>query len=110
MDFKNYLKNIKYPKNKTTWDVAGTLNNGFYKFDTRPITNNIKETDFNTKADKIVFDVNDKYIIVDTEEIIKYLKQNKLKDVSLQDLLTKLDWNIILNKKSNDSKSRKNTR
>jgi len=101
-EFKTYLKNIEYPKNKTSWDIAGNLNNGFYKFDTRPITNNVKISRFDTKADKIVFDVDDKYIVVDTEELITYLKKHNIEDVNLQDLIFNLDWNIVLLKKENN--------
>ena len=88
-EFKTYLKNIEYPKNKTSWDIA----------------NNVKISRFDTKADKIVFDVDDKYIVVDTEELITYLKKHNIEDVNLQDLIFDLDWNIVLLKKeNNDSK------
>jgi hypothetical protein len=40
----------------------------------------------------------DQFIVVDTEELHQYLKENKLKEVHLQDLLSKLEWNIILPK------------
>ena len=83
-EFKTYLKNIEYPKNKTSWDIAGNLNNGFYKFDTRPITNNVKISRF------------------DTEELITYLKKHNIEDVNLQDLIFELDWNIVLLKKENN--------
>ena len=100
--FKHYLKNIKYPTKKDSWDIAGNLNNGFYKFDTRPITNNVKISRFDTEADKIVFDVDNKYILVDTEELITYLKKHNIEDVNLQDLIFELDWNIVLLKKENN--------
>ena len=38
------------------------------------------------------------YIVVDVEELHKYIKNNQLKDIHLQDLLSKLEWNIILPK------------
>jgi len=38
----------------------------------------------------------DQYIIVDIEELHQYLKDNKMKKVVLEDLIFKLDWNIIL--------------
>ena len=37
-------------------------------------------------------------IVVDVEELHKYIKNNQLKDIHLQDLLSKLEWNIILPK------------
>ena len=53
---------------------------------------------FKTKADKIVYDINNQYIIVDVEELHNYLKENSLKVVKIEDLISKLDWNIILPK------------
>jgi len=97
MNFEKYLKNIEYPKQKSSWNIAGTLQNGFYKFDTRPIQDNSKVCSFNTKADKIVFYIDNKYIVVDTKELITYLKKNKIKDVHLQNVLLNLEWNIIIN-------------
>jgi len=46
----------------------------------------------------MVFDMKDQFIVVDTEELHQYLKENKLKEVHLQDLLSKLEWNIVLPK------------
>jgi hypothetical protein len=100
--FYNKLKNKKLAnqnqKKKELWDVEGVLHNQSFKFDLRPIKNNLKIGSFKTKADKMVFDMKDQYIIVDIEELHQYLKENKLKDVHLQDLISRLDWNIILPK------------
>ena len=52
-----------------------------------------------TKADKMVFDMKDKWIIVDIEELHTYIKEHKLKIIQLEELISKLDWNIILPKK-----------
>jgi oligoribonuclease NrnB/cAMP/cGMP phosphodiesterase (DHH superfamily) len=97
-----HLKNIKkattIQRKKELWDVEGILHNQKFKFDLRPIKNNCKVGSFKTKADKMVFNFKDQYIIVDVEELHKYLKENNLKDVNLQDLLSKLEWNIILPK------------
>ena len=46
----------------------------------------------------MVFDIKDQWIIVDLEELHKYLKQNNLKKVYLNELISNLDWNIILPK------------
>jgi hypothetical protein len=103
--FENKLENIEYPSKKESWDIAGIIKgqNRFYKFDTRPIQKTKegkigKYGSFNTKADKIVFESKQQWIIVDIEELHTYLKENKLKEVHLQDLLSKLEWNIILPK------------
>jgi len=100
-----FLKDIKKAtptqKKKELWDVEGILKdrlNQKLKFDLRPIKNNCKVGNFKTKADKMVFSFKDQYIIVDVEELHSYIKKNKLKDVQLEDLMSKLDWNIIINK------------
>ena len=46
----------------------------------------------------MVFEDRDQWILVDIDELHKYLKEKKLKKVYLQDLISKLDWNIILPK------------
>ena len=100
--FINKLSNVKYPsqnqKNKELWDIEGVLNNQLLKFDLRPLKNNAKGGSFKTKADKIVYDVKDQFIIVDTEELHQYLKDNRSKVVHLWELISKLEWNIILPK------------
>jgi hypothetical protein len=104
-NFSKYLTNIEYPKEKTSWNVAGTIKgqNAFYKFDVRGM---IKESEnrayktghLNTKADKMVFEFKDQWVILDIEEINKYVKNNKLKDLELNDLISKLEWTIFLTK------------
>ena len=101
-NFKNLLKNISYPnqnqRNKELWDIKGILHNQAFKFDLRPLKNNAKGGSFKTKADKIVYDINNQYIIVDVEELHNYLKENSLKVVKIEDLISKLEWNIVLPK------------
>ena len=101
-DFHQKLKNIilanNKQKNTELWDVEGILHNQKFKLDTRPIQNNVKIGNFKTKADKMVFNMKNEYIVVDVEELHKYVKNNQLKDIHLQDLLSKLEWNIILPK------------
>tara|TARA_R100001086_G_scaffold184689_1_gene103196 strand:+ start:1411 stop:1728 length:318 start_codon:yes stop_codon:yes gene_type:complete len=100
-----FLTNIKkatlQQRKKELWDVEGILKNRLnqkLKFDLRPIKDNAKIGNFKTKADKIVFNFKDQYIIIDVEELHDYIKQNKLKDIQLEELISKLDWNIILPK------------
>jgi oligoribonuclease NrnB/cAMP/cGMP phosphodiesterase (DHH superfamily) len=100
--FINKLSDTNLPnkkqKQKELWDIEGVLNNQKFKFDLRPIKNNNKIGSFKTKADKMVFDIKDQYIIIDVEELHQYLKENNVKEVHLQDLISKLEWNIILPK------------
>ena len=107
--FLKHLKNIKYPikkqKQKELWDIEGIIknkSNQSFKFDLRPISKHGNELgkkgSIETKANKMVFEAKDQWIIVDIEELHTYLKENKLQKVYLQDLLSKLEWNIILPK------------
>tara|TARA_Y100000004_G_scaffold193536_1_gene256294 strand:+ start:89 stop:409 length:321 start_codon:yes stop_codon:yes gene_type:complete len=100
--FHSKLKNIRLAnlqQRKTElWDVEGILHNQKFKFDTRPIRDNIKIGSFKSKADKIVLDIKDEYIIVDTEELHKYIKKNENYDLNLNDLLSNLEWTIRLPK------------
>lgn len=105
IEFINLLKKVKYPspnqKEKELWDVEGIIknkSNQSFKFDLRPLKNNVKKGSFNTKADKIVYDMRDQYIIVSVEELHTYLKENYIKIVKIEDLISKLEWNIILPK------------
>ena len=110
-DFKDYLIGIKYPTKeqveKEMWHVLGVLKertNREYKFDLRPISNfkeggEGKTGSFATKADKMVFDFTDKWVIIDIDELHGYIKDNKVKDLLLDNLILKLNWNIIVLKK-----------
>jgi len=46
----------------------------------------------------MVFDMKDQFIVVDTEELHQYLKDNNTKVVNLEQLISSLEWNIILPK------------
>ena len=88
-------------KKTELWDIEGIIkdhSNQRFKFDTRPMKNDLKKGYFKTKAEKIVFERGDQFIIVETEELHKYLKDNKLKKVNLEELILQLEWNIILPK------------
>ena len=70
--FSKQLEAVEYPKEKTSWNVAGIIKgtNGFYKFDVRDMfklssgimAQNGKTT---SRAEKMVFDIKDQWIIVD---------------------------------------------
>jgi hypothetical protein len=103
--FSKYLENIEYPERIFSWNIAGIIKgkNAFYKFDVRDMFKMSdgelgKRGKTNSKADKMVFEAKEQWIIIDMEELINYIKENKLKKVYLEDLISKLDWNIILPK------------
>jgi hypothetical protein len=99
MKFVDRLKNVTYATNnqkkKELWDVEGILNNQLYKFDLRPLKNNAKGGSFKTKADKIVFEDKDRYIVLDVEELHRYLRDNSKRVVDISELASKLEWCII---------------
>lgn len=108
--FKNNLINIVYPskqeKEKELWDIEGIIkdkSNQSLKFDLRPLSKYEnclgKKGNIHTKANKMVFEEEDKWIIIDIEEMHQYLIRNKLNKIYLHDLIHKLDWNILLSKK-----------
>jgi hypothetical protein len=100
--FINKLKDITSAnlnqKKYELWDVEGVLHNQKLKFDLRPLKNNTKGGSFKTKADKIVFDIKDQFIIIDTKELHQYLKDNNTKVVNVEQLISLLEWNIIIPK------------
>tara|TARA_R110000751_G_scaffold36494_2_gene89056 strand:+ start:883 stop:1221 length:339 start_codon:yes stop_codon:yes gene_type:complete len=88
-------------RQKEVWNVEGIIeghSNQRFRFDTRPLKNDCKKGYFKTKADKIVFDIKNQFIIVDVQELHQYLKDHKLKKVYLEELISNLEWSIILPK------------
>ena len=109
--FSEHLKNIIWPtqeqKEKEYWNVAGILktnSNQEFKFDVRsmfvmPDNQLGKKATTASKANKIVFETALDWVIIDTEELHKYIRDNKINIVQFDDLLNKLEWNIVLSKK-----------
>jgi hypothetical protein len=105
--FSRYLSQVEYPKEKTSWNIAGILKdkNAYYKYDVRdmftlPDGTPAQKGRINTKADKMVLEMNDKWVILDLEELHQYIKKNKLKKVYVNDLISKLEWTIFIPKNS----------
>ena len=103
--FSKYLTAIEYPKTKTSWNISGIIKNknAFYKFDVRDMFK-LDDKTFaqtgvtNSNADKIVLEFKNKWVILDLKELHTYIKKYKLNKVDVEDLLLKLEWNIILDK------------
>jgi hypothetical protein len=103
--FSEHLTAIEYPKEKTSWNIAGILKdrNAFYKFDVRdmfklPDGTPAQKGRTDSKADKMVLEMEDKWVILDLEELHQYIKKNKLTKVYVNDLISKLEWTIFLAK------------
>jgi hypothetical protein len=102
---EEYLKEVKWVENDT-YQVEGIiekLSNQYFKFDIRflkDFSGKIgKLINSESKADKVLFENDKEWILVDTQELIKYMKVNNLKEIRLEELIKNIDWNIILPKK-----------
>jgi hypothetical protein len=99
-----YLTNVKWYENQN-YQVEGLLNNSnkYYKFDIRylndfPQNKRGKLIDSESTADKVLFEDDKNWILIDVEEFVKYMKKHNLKEIKIEDLLFNIDWNIILPK------------
>ena len=86
------------------WDVEGRLKNGNqpFKFDIRPLKQVDNKAEkigyFKSKADKMVFETINQWVIFDTEELNNYVKSTDKRDFNIEELLDNLSWNLILDK------------
>jgi hypothetical protein len=98
------LINVSWHEN-SSYQVEGLLkqSNQYYKFDIRFLKdfNDKKGKLINSKsqADKVLFEDDKNWILVDTQELIKYMRISDLKQINLEQLLSNIDWNILLPKK-----------
>jgi hypothetical protein len=102
--FSKNLTAIEYPKEKSSWNIAGILKNknAYYKYDVRDMFKLSNGTlaqkgRTNTKADKMVLEIDNSWVILDLEELHQYIKKNKLTKVYVNDLISKLEWTIFIN-------------
>ena len=108
--FSINLDNVIWPtekqKNKEHWNISGILkknSNQEFKFDVRSMFNMPdgqlgKKGTTASKADKIVFETDNTWIIVDILELHEYIKNQQSKVIQLEDLFNKLEWNIYISK------------
>jgi len=109
----NFLNSIifatKEQQEKEHWNVSGILkkrSNQELKFDIRPMLNMPdgqlgKRGTTASKADKIVYETVSDWVIIDTEELHKYIKENKIIVIPFETLINKLSWNILISKNEN---------
>ena len=102
---KQYLSNTKWNEGED-WQVEGNikrLSNQYLKFDIRFLKDfhdkKGKLINSKSQADKVLFEDDQNWILVDTQELIKYMKISDLKQINLEQLLSNIDWNILLPKK-----------
>jgi hypothetical protein len=103
--FAKHLTNIEYPKEKTSWNIAGMIKgqNAFYRFDVR---NMFKLSDgtpaqngkLNTKAQKMVLEADKEWLILDLEELHQHIRKEKKSKLYINDLIKHLEWTTFLPK------------
>ena len=103
--FSKYLTAIEYPKEKTSWNIAGIIkgSNAFYRFDVREMFKMSDGTPaqsgrLDTKAQKMVLEGEKEWLILDLEELHEYIRREKKKEVYINDLISDLEWTIFLQK------------
>lgn len=104
--FSKNLSNIEYPKEKCSWNISGMLlnkSNQVFKFDVRPMfempSGELGKTgNTSSKADKMVFETEKEWIILDTLELNEYVRKQNKKCFNIQELLKDLSWNTIIYK------------
>jgi len=92
--------------NEDAYQVEGLLkqSNQYYKFDIRYLSDFPQDKigkliDPKSNSDKILFEEGNNWVLVDTQELIKYMKEHGLKEVKLEELIKNTEWNIIISKK-----------
>ena len=103
---KKYLTDIEWNKNKEEhWQVKGRLkdiSNQVFTFDIRHLKDYggepAKNVTLPNKADKILMENKEEWIIIDTKELLKYVIHNNKKKVYIKELDNKIEWNIKIKK------------
>ena len=103
--FSKHLTAIEYPKEKTSWNIAGIIKgqNAFYKFDVREMFELPKEGlaqsgRLDSQAQKMVLEGDKQWLILDLEELHEYIRREKKTKVYINDLIDDLEWTIFLAK------------
>jgi len=104
-DFAKHLIAIEYPKTKSSWNIAGIIKgqNAFYKFDVKDMEQIssgewARKGNTKSKANKMVFELKNQWVILDLEELHKYIRGKKKMKVYVNDLIQELEWTIFLTK------------
>ena len=103
--FAKKLTAIEYPKEKTSWNIAGIIKgqNAFYKFDVRemfelPEEGLAQSGRLDSQAQKMVLEGDKQWLILDLEELHEYIRREKKMKVYVNDLISDLEWTIFLAK------------
>ena len=101
--FAKHLTAIEYPKEKTSWNIAGIIKgtNAFYRFDVRdllklPNEELAQKGRLDSKAQKMFIEGEKDWLVLDLEELHKYIRREKKRKVYVKDLISDLEWTISL--------------
>ena len=102
--FKYLLEDISYPTVFEGWHIKGRIKNKSnqeFKFDVQGMTKVNEDRlerngNFKSKADKMVFETDINWIVVDLEELHNYLRNTNNKYINLNTIVNEFQWNIIL--------------
>ena len=103
--FSKYLTGIEYPKEKTSWNIAGIIKgkNAYYRFDVRnmfemPNGEQAQSGRLDSQAQKLVLEGEDNWLILDLEELHEYIRRENKSKVYVNDLISDLEWTIFIAK------------
>jgi|TARA_R100000426_G_scaffold48643_1_gene35969 hypothetical protein len=103
--FSKYLTGIEYPKEKTSWNIAGIIKgkNAYYRFDVRnmfemPNGEQAQSGRLDSQAQKMVLEGEDNWLILDLEELHEYIRRENKSKVYVNDLISDLEWTIFIAK------------
>jgi len=106
--FSKHLDHMTYASEKQKeeefWNVQGIFKsrtNQLLKFDVRSMVRYeeglIRVFSFKTQADKFAFEAENQWIIIDAEELLEYLYNNKLETIDIKEIHKKLNFNWYVN-------------
>ena len=97
---KQFLQNVTLATEqqikKELWHVSGILSdrlNEDLKFDINYQTR--KHINSKAKSNKILFEDDNKWVLIDTQEFLQFMKDNTINVVVLDQLINNLEWNKI---------------
>ena len=103
--FSKYLTGVEYPKEKTSWNIAGIIKgkNAYYRFDVRnmfemPNGEQAQSGRLDSQAQKMVLEGEDNWLILDLEELHEYIRRENKSKVYVNDLISDLEWTIFIAK------------
>ena len=89
---RQYAQRYSHIKGNIYTAEVPKISNSFLIYEFMPWKNGRSGGRFNTNADKIVFETNENYIIFDKDEMLEYIKTNRLKEVNFNSLIDKIDF------------------